>query len=125
MRVSQQNYVTKKSETCTAISEWIQATQEFHRYYNRIGELLQDRQFNNYAGLADRSRRINTLGKLRQHMNHVLETLLTDMDTEGSPAVKKINNVSKAGKLITHARLLKQINQKISQELVQFTAFQA
>ena len=57
MKTSQSTYVTEQSETCSAISDWIQATQEFHCYYSKIGEILQDSPYALTASTTDKSRR--------------------------------------------------------------------
>ena len=60
-------------------------------------------------------------------MNHVLEILMADMNnsSQGSQYTDNCGTSSRVGRLVTHARLLKEINRKISQELVLFTSYQA
>lgn len=132
MKSSPSKHVTTASEVNTSILEWIKETQEFHSYHSKINAILGDRKSNRYAGSTvdssvDRSGRIRSLTKLRQHMNHVLAILMTDMSSasQGSQYTDNYGTLSRAGRLITHARLLKEINRKISQELLLFSDFQA
>ena len=120
MNIGPSQYQTAKSETYSVVLDWIQATQEFHCYHVQINEILKERACTHYAGSSTpKSHHVSRLDKLRKHMNDVLETLLVDMNS--SPEVAHFN-LSKAGRLITHARLLKDINKKISRELVQLKA---
>lgn len=124
--------VMTTSRVKTTILEWIQITSEFHYQYNKINAMLQDR-YNGYSSDStmvpsgnglNRRRRLN---KLRQHMKNVLETLLADMNNSfpGSRHTDNCNNLPQADILVTHTRLLKDVNRKISKELVVLTEFQA
>jgi hypothetical protein len=132
MKSSPSKHVTTTSEVNTTILEWVQATEEFHCYHSKISAILRDRSCNRYAdpmiaSSVDKSGRVRSLNKLRQHMNHVLEILMTDMNnsSQGSQYTDNYGTSSQVGRLITHARLLKEINQKIGQELLLFSDYQA
>ncbi|WP_020606334.1 hypothetical protein [Spirosoma spitsbergense] len=60
-------------------------------------------------------------------MNHVLEILMADINNspQGSQYTDNYGTSSRAGRLVTHARLLKEINRKIGQELLLFSDYQA
>ena len=60
-------------------------------------------------------------------MNHVLTTLMADMGSVSQGTQYTDNNaiLSRTGRLVTHARLLKDVNRKIGQELLLFNDFQA
>lgn len=132
MKSSTSKHVTTASEVKTTISEWIQATEEFHCYHGKISAILRDGNCSRYVdsagtSLVDRSGRVRSLNKLRQHMNHVLEILMADMNDspQGTLYSDNCGASSRVGRLVTHARLLKEINRKISQELMLFSSYQA
>lgn len=133
MKTTQPKYIKERPATCNAILDWIQATQEFQRYYKKIGEILQEKQQQNHlagpllALSGHKPHGINNLVKLRQRMNYVLETLLVDMDnsSETDSYSNSPSNALRAAKLITHTQLIKQLNRKISHELMQFATPQA
>lgn len=132
MKSGPSKHVTTTSEVNMTILEWMQATEEFHRYHSKINAILQDRNCHRYAdstivSSVDRSGRVRSLNRLRQHMNHVLEILMADMNnsSQGSQYTDNYGTLSRAGRLVTHARLLKEINRRISQELLLFSDFQA
>ncbi len=134
MKSSPSKHVTTTSEVNATILEWIQATEEFHCYHNKINAILRDRSCNRYrfadstrTSSVDKLGRMRSLNKLRQHMNHVLEILMADMNnsSQGSQYTGNYSNSSLAGRLVTHARLLKEINRKIAQELLLFSEYQA
>ena len=52
---------------------------------------------------------------------------MADMNnsSQGSQYADNYGTLSRAGRLVTHARLLKEINRKIGQELLLFSDFQA
>lgn len=131
MKSSPSKHVTT-SEVNTTISEWIQATEEFHCYHGKISAILREGDCSRYAdpirtSSVSKSGRVRSLNKLRQHMNHVLEILMADMNntSQGSQHTDNCGTSSRVGRLVTHARLLKEINRKIGQELVQFSSYQA
>ena len=132
MKSSSSKHVTTASEVNTTILEWIQATAEFHCYHSKISAILQDRTGSRRVdsttvSSVDKSGRMRSLGKLRQHMNHMLEVLMADMNnsSQGTQYTDNCGTLSRAGRLVTHARLLKELNRKISQELLLFSDFQA
>lgn len=123
MNIGPSQYATTKSETHTAVLDWIQVTEEFHRYHSRINKILKDKEFTHCTDSpASKSHRVSRLDTLRQHMSDVLETLLSDISR--SPEVP-YNNGLRANRLATHARLLREMNKKIARELSLFAAFQA
>ena len=132
MKSSSSQHVTTTAEVNTTILEWIQATEEFHCYHSKISAILREGNGKRYAdsttpSSVDKSARIRSLNKLRQHMNHVLEILMADMNnsSQASQYTDNYGTLSRAGRLVTHARLLKEINRKIGQELLLFSDFQA
>ncbi len=132
MESSPSKHVTTTSEVNTTILEWIQATEEFHCYHSKINAILQNSKCNRYvdstkSSSGDESGRVRSLNKLRQHMNHVLEILMADMNNSspGSQCPDNYGTSSRVGRLVTHARLLKEINRKIGKELMLFSTYQA
>ncbi len=130
MKVARSQYVTTKSETQLAILDWLQATEEFHRNYLKISEVIRQQTSSraNWRVSGFITQPVKDLIKLRRHMNIVLETLLVDMGK--SPMASQYTNnptsyYSKTGQLKTHARLLKEISYKTNLELQQFSAFRA
>lgn len=116
------------SEAQTVVMDWVQATEDFHRRYFQINEVINKL----YRGkrptasmmAADNARhgKIKNLLRIRQQMNDVLVTLLGDM-ADGKSGRQQAP--SKPGQLMAHTRLLRDLTRDIDTELNRFTSAQA
>lgn len=121
-------YMSTKAEIQNAVLDWVRATEEFHFYYLRIGEVLKSLPFNAHPGSTvavstNHSRRARRLLQLRKHMKDVLETLLFHMSKpkQSSYGGSESVHASKPSQLAAHAQLLREINQNACEELTQFS----
>jgi hypothetical protein len=124
-------YTKTRVETQTTVLDWVQAAEEFYVSYVKVNEILQKRTFTVHASstsckTARASGRTTKLIQLQQYMKDVLVTLLLDIDRSTvMPFGGDSTKPSKVGQLATHAQLIKEVNQKISKELLYLTAAQA
>jgi hypothetical protein len=111
---------TVTTVTPIILTNWAQATEEFHGYYSQINSTISKLQRNQHKpGLEVYTKeKLRGLLKLRQHMVDVLSTLLANVDRP-QPAL------SKPGQLICHTRLIQDMNHKIKNEMMRLTGAQA
>lgn len=126
MKSIQSTYTATAAEAQNAILDWVRATEEFHQHYFGINQAINGLSYGAHPRTTDhcpRRVKVQHLLKLRQYMCDVLTTLLSDMDT---PTAKRRRiSSSKPGQLVSHTRLLQEINRKVVNELAQLTAPQA
>ncbi|CCH55738.1 hypothetical protein BN8_05022 [Fibrisoma limi BUZ 3] len=115
-------YEATPAEMQNVILDWVKATEEFHRRYSQLTEVINALQASARRQPTANRTRLRTLTALRQHMSDVLMTLLLDM-TGQKPG--RSAQPSKPGQLQSHARLLEELNRKIDKELMRFTTAQA
>lgn len=106
-------YEASAVEVQNLIMDWVEATEQFHKRYARLTEVINSlRNKSRRQDTANRMR-LRQLMTLRQHMSDVLMTLLLDMN---NPKADKFQS-SKPGQLDSHARLLTDLNREIDAEL--------
>lgn len=116
------------SEAQTVVMDWVQATEDFHRRYFQINEVISRLYRGNRPTASmlstDKTRhsKIKNLLRIRQQMNDVLATLLGDM-ADGKSGRQQAP--SKPGQLMAHTRLLRDLTGEIDAELNRLTSAQA
>lgn len=129
MEAKQPDYSPSTAETQAVILDWVRATEEFHRRYYQINEVINGVYRNQYQRSAidgNRKTKMRNLLRLRQHMSDVLMTLLTDM-TSPKPVRQRDGgqtSPSKPGQLMSHTRLLQDLNREVDSELRKLTLWQ-
>ena len=112
------------TEAQNVVVDWVQATEEFHRRYFQINEVINGLYRAKRQTLAisatDKTRqsKVANLLRLRQKMNDVLSTLLGDM-ADQKPG--RHQSPSKPGQLMSHTRLLRELTRDIDAELTRLT----
>lgn len=125
---SKTQFAMTSSETQTVVMDWVQATEEFHRRYfqvnNVINKLYHGKRPTAGMMAADKVRyaKVKNLLRIRQQMNDVLTTLLGDM-ADSRPG--RHQAPSKPGQLMAHTRLLRDLTRDIDAELSRLTSAQA
>ncbi|UHG91934.1 hypothetical protein [Spirosoma oryzicola] len=108
-------YEASSTEIQSIIMEWVEATEQFHRRYAKLTEVINSLQSNSHRqSNANNRSRLRKLITLRHHMSDVLMTLMVDMS--GQKAGRAMQP-SKPGQLHSHARLLTELNREIDAEL--------
>lgn len=113
------------SEAQTVVIDWVKATEEFHRRYFQINEVINNLSRGKRPVVTTdraRSTRIRSLLRIRQQMNDVLTTLLGDM-ADCKPGRHKAP--SKPGQLMAHTKLLRELTREIDVELSRTTGAHA
>lgn len=128
MATTKLEYNMTSTEAQTVVLDWVKATEEFHQRYYQINEVIngihnrkQQWANSNGSGAANYQSKVQHLLRLRQHMNNVLTTLLTDMSVQKPD---RQQTPSKPGQLISHTRLLRDLNREIDTELNHLTVQQ-
>lgn len=109
------HYEASSVEVQHIIMEWVKATEEFHRRYSQLTQVINGLQGTNRRQTANDRARLRRLIALRQQMSDVLMSLMLDMTGGRS---NRSSQPSKPGQLSTHARLLAELNRTIDSELV-------
>ena len=133
MQAIQPKFAASRPEAQTIILNWVQATEDFHRYYCQVNEAINSLHPGKYQHLVSTTSmtssraKLQALTKLRQYMSDVLATLLADMS---KPEIShhhgsKPSGPSKPGQLTSHTRLLQEINRKVYNEVKLLTVAQA
>lgn len=108
-------YEASSAEIQSIIMEWVEATEQFHRRYAKLTEVINSLQATDRRQSTSTTRsRLRKLIVLRHHMSDVLMTLMLDM-TGTKPG--RSSQSSKPGQLHSHARLLAELNREIDAEL--------
>ena len=108
-------YEASSAEVQHIIMEWVKATEEFHRRYSQLTEVINGLQTANHRQSANDRTRLRRLLALRQQMSDVLMSLMLDMTGNRS---NRSSQPSKPGQLSTHARLMAELNRTIDNELI-------
>lgn len=123
MMTPKTNFAMSPTEAQNVVVDWVQATEEFHRRYFQINEVINGLYRGKRSALSttDKARhaKISNLLRLRQKMNDVLATLLGDM-ADHKPG--RSQAPSKPGQLMSHTRLLRELTRDIDAELTRLTS---
>lgn len=116
------------------ILDWVKATEQFYQRYFQINEVINGMNRSRYnqplkartktkaSGSATGKENVRELMRLRKQMSDVLTTLMVDIST---PKTTRQMAPSKPGQLISHTRLLQELNRTVESELSRMTGAQA
>jgi hypothetical protein len=107
-------YEASSTEIQNIIMEWVEATEQFHRRYAKLTEVINSLQSAGRRQATTNRPRLRKLITLRHHMSDVLMTLMLDMTGQKNG---RSSQPSKPGQLHSHARLLAELNREIDAEL--------
>lgn len=107
-------YEASSAEVQNIIMEWVEATEQFHRRYAKLTEVINALESTTRRQPNTNKTRLRKLHSLRHHMSDVLMTLLLDMSGQKN---SRSTQPSKPGQLHSHARLLEELNREIDSEL--------
>lgn len=133
MQAVQPKFIATKTEAQTIILNWVQATEDFHRYYCQINEAIvalhpdKHQRLGRTNSVGNSRIKLQALTTLRQYMSDVLMTLLADMSKPELSHHRddRPSGPSKPGQLTSHTRLLQDINRKVYDEVKQLKLAQA
>lgn len=130
MQAQTTTYSMPPAEAQLVILDWVKATEQFYQRYFQINEVINGLNRSRYSQPIKARTRTKTSGKenvrellrLRQQMSDVLTTLMVDIST---PKATRQMAPSKPGQLISHTRLLQELNRTVESELSRVTGAQA
>ncbi len=108
------NNETANPEAEFAIHEWMQATLEFQQNYYQLEAAIERCQTPSLKLAKAQSEKLKKLNDLQDNMGDVLVTLLVDFDT---PLLASAQKGAKHEQLLLHARVIRDINQQVMNEL--------
>ena len=111
-------YEASPAEVENIIMEWIEATEQFHRRYAKLTEVINSHEIAAQRKPRANQSRLRQLRSLRDYMSDVLMTLMLDMSGQKNGHLAQ---PSRPGQLHSHARLLTELNREIDAALTSNT----